>query len=115
VKSGDTFDLKFEGQSFYALLAAGVVQKKEPAPRNSIPRAQLRRSLPSSLPADIPTVNFKRKVTNTDLLGISSNPFDCLEEVEQSRMSKTSNAFQDKNAVPWPNDKPISLSMKKLF
>ena len=114
-KIGDSFDLKCENYSFSNLLSNPVNPRPTTIKRNSAPRVQLRRSLPCALPDEVPTICFRRKVKEVDLLGmVPSNPFDMIEDEDEGRMCKTADAFTKTNTVPWPKEGPTGYSVKRF-
>ena len=114
-KTGDIFDLKCENYAFANLLANPVHPRPTTIKRNSAPRVQLRRSLPCALPDEVPSICFRKKVKEVDLLGMASNnPFDMIEEEDDVRMCKTADAFSKNNNVPWPKESPIGYNVKRF-
>ena len=114
IKIGEDFDLRYGSISALAVLQSkeslnNRIKISEPRPNEprpkSPPRALLRRSLPCSLPKDIPNVVFKKEVKNVDLLEIehsSSNPFENIEEIEEK--PNTDNLYKTSSEVPWPSN-----------
>lgn len=103
VRVGDLFDLRWEKLSAQAILTGKQsIKPNRPSKSFTMPKVQLRRSLPTSYPSETQTVNFRKTAKNADLLDFgSSNPFDCIDD-SPPVLFKTSSMRAPENQVPWP-------------
>ena len=113
VKVGDVFDLRYEKLSAEAILSGRQKIKSNKLKSSSVPKVQLRRSLPASLPSEIPTVNFKKTVKNVDLLEFESkNPFDLVDDTPPL-LNKATSMISSGSQVPWPMENFYSASRRR--
>ena len=113
VKVGDMFDLRCEKLSAEAILSGRQKIKSNKLQTKSVPKVQLRRSLPACLPSEVPTVNFKKTVKNVDLLEFeSTNPFDIVED-NLPVLNKGTSMINSGSQVPWPTETFYSASRRR--
>lgn len=113
VKVGDMFDLRCEKLSAEAILSGRQKIKSNKLQTKSVPKVQLRRSLPACLPSEVPTVNFKKTVKNVDLLEFeSTNPFDIVED-NLPVLNKATSMINSGSQVPWPTETFYSASRRR--
>lgn len=114
VKVGDLFDLRCEKLSAQAILSGKQkINTNKPMKSSTMPKVQLRRSLPSSFPLEQQTVNFRKTVKNADLLDFgSSNPFDYVDD-SPPVLFKTSSMHTSESQVPWPTKDLFSANSRK--